>query len=85
MCRTRVASSPRRRKRPSMLIRQPRSPPTTASAPTLAIAAPVGGTVSISATTYAVGATAGIDTTITTASLVGKTITVSKGLITGFA
>lgn len=34
---------------------------------------------------FAVGATAGIDTTITTASLVGKTITVTKGLITGFA
>lgn len=37
------------------------------------------------AATFHVGATAGIDTTITTATLVGKTITVTKGLITGFA
>jgi len=34
---------------------------------------------------YKVGGTSGIDTTITTASLVGKTVTISKGLITGFA
>jgi hypothetical protein len=37
------------------------------------------------AATYHVGAAAGIDASITTASLVGKTITVSKGLITGFS
>jgi len=34
---------------------------------------------------FLVGATAGIDTTITTAGLVGKTITITKGIITGFA
>lgn len=43
-----------------------------------------GGVVS-AALGFQVGATAGIDTTITTASLVGKTITVTKGIITGFA
>jgi hypothetical protein len=39
----------------------------------------------VKAATYHVGATAGIDTTVTTAGLVGKTITVSKGIIVGFA
>ncbi len=39
----------------------------------------------VKAGSFAVGAAAGIDTTVTTASLVGKTITISKGLITGFA
>lgn len=39
----------------------------------------------MSATGYLVGTTVGIDITITTAGLVGKTITVTKGIITGFA
>lgn len=34
--------------------------------------------------TFHVGASAGIDTTVTTAGLVGKTITISKGIVTGF-
>ncbi len=34
---------------------------------------------------YKVGGTPGITTTVTTASLVGKTITITAGLITGFA
>ncbi len=37
------------------------------------------------AATFHVGAAAGIDASITTATLVAKTITVTKGLITGFA
>ncbi len=37
------------------------------------------------ATGFQVGAAVGIDTTITTAGLVGKTITVTKGIITSFA
>ena len=48
-----------------------------------------GGSVDITgdlaATTYHVGASAGIDASITSGGLVGKTITVSKGIITGFA
>ncbi len=62
-----------------------------ATSPTLitpVIGAATGTSLSVSgdvaAATYHVGATAGIDTSITTAGLVGKTITVSKGLITGF-
>jgi hypothetical protein len=39
----------------------------------------------VKAATYHVGATAGIDTTVTTASLVGKTLTITKGIITAFA
>jgi hypothetical protein len=39
----------------------------------------------VKAATFHVGATAGADASITTAGLVGKTITVSKGIITGFA
>jgi hypothetical protein len=35
--------------------------------------------------TFHVGAAAGVDASITTAGLVGKTITVTKGVITGFA
>lgn len=42
-------------------------------------------TADMKAATYHVGASAGIDASITTATLVGKTITVSKGIITGFA
>ncbi len=38
----------------------------------------------VKAATYHVGATAGIDTTVTTASLVGKTLTITKGIITAF-
>jgi hypothetical protein len=38
----------------------------------------------VKAATYHVGASAGVDASITTAGLVGKTITVSKGVITGF-
>ncbi len=34
---------------------------------------------------YKVGGVAGITTTVTTASLVGKTITITNGIITGFA
>lgn len=45
----------------------------------------VTGNGQISAAGFWVGATAGIDAAITTAALVGKTITVSKGVITGFA
>src|SRR6185369_15854073 len=47
MCSTRVVSSPRRRKRPSILSRQPRLPPTTASAPTLAIEAHLRSTICV--------------------------------------
>jgi hypothetical protein len=39
----------------------------------------------VKAATYHVGATAGIDTTVTTATLVGKTLTITKGIITAFA
>ena len=39
----------------------------------------------VKAATYHVGTDAGIDATITTGGLVGKTITIKKGLITGFA
>ena len=39
----------------------------------------------VKAATFHVGATAGIDTTVTTSSLVGKTLTISKGVVTGFA
>lgn len=39
----------------------------------------------VKAATYHVGASAGIDASVTTAGLVGKTITISKGLVTGFA
>jgi hypothetical protein len=39
----------------------------------------------VKAATYHVGATAGVDTTVTTASLVGKTLTITKGIITAFA
>ncbi len=39
----------------------------------------------VKAATYHVGATAGIDTTVTTANLVGKTLTITKGVVTGFA
>lgn len=42
------------------------------------------GYATVDALAYQVSGVAGIDTTITTASLVGKTITVSKGIITGF-
>jgi hypothetical protein len=35
--------------------------------------------------TFHVGAAAGVDATVTTAGLVGKTITISKGVVTGFA
>src|SRR6185312_6970111 len=38
-CSTRVRESPRRRRRPSMFIMQPRSPSTTASAPEFAMCA----------------------------------------------
>ncbi len=38
----------------------------------------------VKAATYHVGATAGIDTTVTTATLVGKTLTITKGIITAF-
>jgi hypothetical protein len=43
------------------------------------------GTGKFTAVSFSANGTDGIDTTITTGSLVGKTITVSKGLITGFA
>lgn len=39
----------------------------------------------VSAGSYAVGGNNGIDASITSASLVGKTITVTKGIVTGFA
>jgi hypothetical protein len=39
----------------------------------------------VKAATFHVGAAAGIDTTVTTANLVGKTLTISKGVVTGFA
>jgi hypothetical protein len=39
----------------------------------------------VKAATYHVGASAGVDASITTAGLVGKTITISKGVVTGFA
>lgn len=39
----------------------------------------------VEATAYAAAGSDGIDASITTASLVGKTITVTKGIITGFA
>lgn len=35
--------------------------------------------------TFHVGADAGIDATVTTADLVGKTITIKKGIITGYS
>lgn len=62
-----------------------------ASAPltTPDIGAATGTSVNLSgdakAATFHVGASAGVDASITTGGLVGKTITVSKGLITGFA
>ncbi len=43
------------------------------------------GYATVDALAYQVSATPGIDASITTAALVGKTITVSKGIITGFA
>ncbi len=56
------------------------------NAATIQIAGNVDATLGdIAAASYHVGATAGIDASITTDSLVGKTITVSKGIITGFA
>lgn len=39
----------------------------------------------LAATTYHVGATAGIDGSVTTAGLVGKTLTFAKGVLVGFA
>jgi hypothetical protein len=39
----------------------------------------------ITAPAYQVGASPGIDASVTTAALVGKTLTISKGLIVGFA
>ena len=39
----------------------------------------------VKAATFHVGAAAGIDTTVTTAGLVGKTLTITKGVVTGFA
>lgn len=49
------------------------------------VLASVSPTGKITGASFSVGATAGIDTTITTGTLVGKTVTVTKGLITGFA
>lgn len=39
----------------------------------------------ISSAQYYIGANPGIDASVTTASLIGKTLTIEKGLITGFA
>ena len=39
----------------------------------------------VNAVSYKVGGVAGITTTVTTASLVGKTLTITNGIITGFA
>ncbi len=60
---------------------------TAGNTPTLVIAPPAsGGTVSIRASTYkSSDDSTGATTSITTANLVGKTITVKNGLITAFA
>ena len=39
----------------------------------------------VKAATYHVGASAGIDASVTTAGLVGKTLTITKGIIVSFA
>lgn len=62
-----------------------------ATSPTLVtpvIGAATGTSISLSgdaaAATFHVGATAGIDASVTTGGLVGKTITITKGIVTAF-
>lgn len=57
----------------------------TTSNATTANATNVVATGDVKGATFHVGAAAGIDTTVTTANLVGKTLTISKGVVTGFA